>query len=246
MIDRFLPIAGSSHAPILDAVLRDIHWHMLAIGLIWAIVLVYALIRFREKANPVARQHGVAGLWPALAIGAVVVGDIAILGTQALPAWSARLAPPDDPVPLEVRVIAEQFAWNIHYPGPDQIFGRTDPKMIPASNPVGIDRTDPRAIDDIGLLNVLTLPLDQTVVIQLTSRDVVHSFTLPEMRVKQDATPGLVSRVWFTPAIKGGWQIVCSQLCGLGHYRMHGEYKVLSKTDWLAWLGSEEARLISR
>ena len=243
MIDRFLPIAGSSHAPILDAVLRDIHWHMLAIGVIWAIVLVYALIRFREKANPQPRQQGVAGFWPTLAIGAVILGDVIILGTQALPAWSARMAPPDDPAPLEVRVIAEQFAWNIHYPGPDQIFGRTDPKLISATNPVGIDRTDSAAQDDIGLLNVLTLPVNQTVVVQLTSRDVVHSFTLPEMRVKQDVTPGLVTRVWFKPTTRGGWQIVCSQLCGLGHYRMHGEYKVLSHEDWLDWLTAEEARL---
>lgn len=243
MIDRFLPIAGSAHAPMLDAVLRDVHWHMLAIFVVWLIVFAYALIRFRAKANPEPRQHGVRGWWPAILIGAVVLGDAVILGFQALPAWSARVAPPADPAPLEVRVIAERFAWNIHYPGPDQIFGRTDATLISATNPLGIDRTDSAALDDIGVVNVLTLPVNQTVVVQLTSRDVVHSFTLPEMRVKQDATPGLVSRLWFTPTMKGGWQIVCSQLCGLGHYRMHGEYKVLSHEEWLDWLKSEEARL---
>lgn len=202
-----------------------------------------AAARFCATANPAPRQEGVGGLWPALAIGAVVLGDVVILATQALPAWSSRLAPPDDPVPLEIRVTAEQFAWNIHYPGPDQIFGRTDATLISASNPVGIDRTDSTARDDIGLLNVLTLPMNQTVVIHLTSRDVVHSFTLPEMRVKQDATPDLIARVWFTPTITGGWQIVCSQLCGLGHYRMHGEYRVLSAPEWDRWLADELVRL---
>jgi cytochrome c oxidase subunit 2 len=243
MIDRLMPIAGSSQAAALDAVLRDIHVHMAAIGMVWATVLIYALFRFRSKANPEPRAEGPRGLWPALAIGAVVLGDVVILATQALPAWSARLAPPDDPVPLEIRVIAERFAWNIHYPGPDQIFGRTDPQLISASNPVGIDRNDSAARDDIGLLNILTLPVNRTVVIQLSSRDAIHSFTLPEMRVKQDATPGLISRVWFTPAVVGGWEIACSQLCGLGHYRMRGEYKVLPAPDWNEWLAAEEARL---
>lgn len=243
MIDRLMPIAGSSHAAALDAVLRGIHVHMAAIGIVWAIVLIYALIRFRAGANPEPRAEGPRGLWPAIAIGAVVLGDVFILATQALPAWSARLAPPEDRTPLEIRVIAERFAWNIHYPGPDQIFGRTDPQLISATNPVGIDRNDSAARDDIGLLNILTLPVDRTIVIQLSSRDVVHSFTLPEMRVKQDATPGLASRVWFTPTVTGGWEIVCSQLCGLGHFRMRGEYRVLPAAEWSAWLASEEARL---
>ena len=92
-------------------------------------------------------------------------------------------------------------------------------------------------------MNILTLPLDRTVVIQLASRDVVHSFTLPEMRVKQDAVPGMTSRIWFTPTRIGAWDIVCSQLCGLGHYRMRGDVRVLSAENWNRWLADEEARL---
>ena len=244
MIDRWLPVAASAHAASLDAVLREMHWHMLVIFVLWLGLLIWALVRFRAGANPEARQQDVRGLWPALAIGAVILGDIVILATEALPAWSARmLPPPAGAAPLEVRITAEQYAWNIHYPGPDAVFGRTDTALISASNPVGIDRDDAAARDDIGLLNILTLPLDRMVVIHLTSRDVVHSFTLAQMRVKQDAVPGLVARVWFTPTAPGDWEISCSQLCGLGHYRMRGEYHVVSAANWDGWLASELARL---
>ena len=244
MLDRLLPAAASAHAATLDAVLRDIHWHILGIGVVWMCVFLYAIVRFRQGANPNARQEGVRGFWPALAIGLVIVGDVVILTTQALPAWSQRIEPPPAGArPLEVRVSAEQFAWNIHYPGPDTVFGRTDASLISASNPVGIDRDDPAAADDIGLLNILTLPLDRTIVIQLSSRDVVHSFTLNEMRVKQDAVPGMTARVWFTPTQVGAWDIACSQLCGMGHYRMRGEYHVVSEADWALWLEDELARL---
>ena len=229
---------------MLDAVLMSVHVHMLLIFIGWLAVFIYALVRFRKGANPEPRQQGVRGIWPALAIGAVIVGDVIILFVLALPAWSARNVPPPAGVnPLEIRVAAEQFAWNIHYPGPDGVFARTDQTLVSASNPAGIDRADPAGRDDIGLLNVLTLPLYRTVVVHLTSRDVIHSFTLNEMRVKQDANPGMTARVWFTPTQTGDWEIACSQLCGLGHYRMRGEYRVITPEEWERWESDEVARI---
>jgi cytochrome c oxidase subunit 2 len=240
----WLPTPASAHAATLDAVLNDVHWHALAIFVVWSIVFLVAIVRFRERRNPEPGAHHASGRWAAVAIGAVVLGDIVILGTRALPAWYARLEPPPAGArPLEIRVIAEQFAWNIHYPGPDGVFGRTSNTLIGASNPVGIDRDEPAAKDDIGLLNVLMLPVDRTVVIRLTSRDVIHSFTLNEMRVKQDVTPGMTVRTWFTPTRTGDWDIACSQLCGLGHYRMKGEYHVVTADAWERWLREELARL---
>lgn len=244
MIERWLPPAASAHAAVLDAVLLGIHWHILVIFAGWFVLFVVILIRFRQGANPVPRQAGARNLWPAIAIGGVIAGDVLILTTQALPAWSARVAPPPATVtPIEIRITSEQFAWNIHYPGPDGVFGRTDNTLISASNPVGIDRDDAAAKDDIGLLNILTLPVNRTTVIQLTSRDVVHSLTLNEMRVKQDAVPGTIARTWFTPAITGDWEIACSQLCGLGHYRMRGEVHVVTAEGWDAWMKDEQERL---
>lgn len=244
MIERWLPAAASAHAPALDAVLFGIHWHMLLIFVSWLTLLVVILIKFRHGANPEPQTTGAGRLWPAIAIGCVILGDAVILATQALPAWSARIAPPPAGVtPIEVRVTGEQFAWNIHYPGPDRVFGRTDNTLISASNPVGIDREDAAAKDDIGLINILTLPVDRTIVIQLGSRDVVHSFTLNEMRVKQDAVPGMTTRTWFTPTKTGDWEIACSQLCGLGHYRMRGELHVVTADGWNAWMTDEQERL---
>jgi cytochrome c oxidase subunit 2 len=244
VIDRWLPAAASSHAAALDGVLRSIHFHIALIGLLWLAVFVFALVRFRRGAHPEPRQAGVRGIWPALAIGAVILGDLVILATQALPAWAERVSPPPPgPPPLEVRVIAEQFAWNIHYPGPDGRFGRTDNTLISAANPIGIDRSDADAVDDIGLLNLLTLPVDRTVVVVLASRDVIHSLTLNEMRVKQDAVPGMTTRLWFTPTAIGRWEIACSQLCGMGHYRMRGEYHIVSADAWDRWLADELVRL---
>jgi cytochrome c oxidase subunit 2 len=245
MMARLLPDAASAEAPLLDSVLVAAHWHMAAVFLVWLAILAIALIRFRASRHPAARGDGPPLLWAGLAIGAVILGDVVLLATRALPAWHARTSAPAataDP-PVEIRVDAEQFAWHVHYPGPDAQFGSSDAALISAANPLGIDRASPHAADDIGLTNVLVLPIDRTIAVQLTSRDVVHSFTLPEMRVKQDAVPGFVSRTWFTPVKTGSWEIGCSQLCGLGHYRMRGEYRVVSAEAWAKWIADEVERL---
>ena len=175
--------------------------------------------------------------------GGGLIAFLALL-IVALPAWAARNEPPPPGLqPVEIHITAEQFAWNIHYPGPDRVFGRTRPDLISASNPLGIDRDDGAAKDDIGLLNVLMLPVNRPAVIQLTSRDVIHSFTLNEMRVKQDATPGLLTPVWFTPTQTGTFEVVCSQLCGLGHYRMRAVITVESEDDYRRFLATEAAAL---
>lgn len=246
MIERFLPIAGSAHVADLDRVLFGIHGHMAVQAIAWGFFFVYVLVRFRQGAHPRAQRVGLKPLVPALAIAGVIAGDALLLATTALPAWFARgAAPSGQPAPLEIRVVAEQFAWNIHYPGPDGKFGRTAQEFIGAANPLGIDRRDADAQDDIGMLNTLMLPLGRPVIVHLSSRDVIHSFTLNEMRVRQDATPGITTRTWFTPIVAGRWDIACSQLCGLGHYRMRGEYTVMSATEWEQWLSSE-VRLLSR
>lgn len=241
---RFLPVAASTDAPMLDAVLASVHTHIFVLGLAWSLLFLWLLVRFRRRGQPVARYHGVSGWLPAVAIGAVIVGDVVILATSALPAWAARTTPPPIGVDaLEIRVVAEQFAWHIHYPGRDGRFGATRQNLISAANPLGIDRDDPAAKDDIGLSNVLTVPTGRLVVLHLASRDVVHGFTLAEMRVKVDATPGMTTRAWFTATRAGEWQIGCSQLCGLGHYRMQGNFSVLSPEDWGKWLADETAEL---
>ena len=241
-MSRILPLAGSAEASPLDAVLTSVHVHIALQAVAWGAFFVFCLIRFRRKANPAATYRGLKPILPWLAIGAVVVGDAVLLATSALPAWLERSTPPDPAAaPLEVHIAAEQFAWNVHYPGPDGRFGLVRAALIGPANPVGIDRTDPAARDDIGVLNTLTVPVGRPVIVTLTARDVIHSFTVNEMRVKQDATPGLTVRTWFTPIATGTFDIRCSQLCGLGHYRMRGDLAVLPVAMWEQWQRSELA-----
>src|SRR4029078_4127514 len=105
---------------------------------------------------------------------------------------------------------------------------RTDDSLVAADNLIGIDRRDPDAKDDVVTSNQLNLPVDRPVLVHLSSQDVIHSFGLYELRVKQDAGTGLSMPVWFIPNRVGDYEIACSQLCGLGHFRMRGFVTVQS------------------
>ena len=167
-----------------------------------------------------------------------------LLVGYAIPAWVTRVAqfPPESEA-FVVHVVGEQFAWNIHYPGPDGKFGRTDVGLMAADNPLGLDKSDPAAKDDITTINQLTLPVDKPVLVHLSSKDVIHSFGLYEMRVKQDAVPGLDMPVWFIPNRLGEYEISCSQLCGLGHFRMRGFITVQTAADYQKWYDDQEKEL---
>jgi cytochrome c oxidase subunit 2 len=150
---------------------------------------------------------------------------------------------PSDSQAFAVRVVGEQFAWNVQYPGKDGKFGRTDPKLVSADNPLGLDRKDPNAKDDITTINQLNIPVDRPILVHLSSKDVIHSFGLYEMRVKQDAIPGLDIPVWFIPNRPGEYEITCSQLCGLGHYRMRGFMTVQKQADFDTWMADQVKQL---
>ncbi|MGE0361294.1 MAG: hypothetical protein AB7H93_07400 [Vicinamibacterales bacterium] len=237
-LNRWLPVPASAHAGEFDAVLAAAHVEGLIVFASWLAIFVLILVRFR--ARPGRPAGASAGVWPLVAIAAVVLGDVWLLAGSALPAWWRRAEPPPQGG-VEVRVVGEQFAWNVHYPGLDGRFGRTDRALITAADPLGVDRTDPAAVDDFVLINLLVLPAGRPAVVHLASKDVIHSFTLAEMRVKQDITPGLTTTTWFTPTATGAWEIGCSQLCGLGHYRMRGVFEVRPLADWEAFVRDEVA-----
>ena len=239
-----LPVEASTHAAELDHLTVIIHWLMLVLFVGWGAFFLFVLFRFRKGANPNADYHGAKGkLSKVLEIGIVVV-EAVLLIFYAIPAWATRVRDfPSESQATVVRVVGEQFAWNVHYPGPDGKFGRTEVSRISAENPLGLDRTDPAAKDDITTINQLTLPVDRPVLVHLSSKDVIHSFGLYEMRVKQDAIPGLDIPVWFIPNKIGEYEITCSQLCGLGHYRMRGFLNIKSDADYQAFLAEEAKSL---
>jgi cytochrome c oxidase subunit 2 len=223
-----------------------VHWLMLLMFIGWGLFFVYVLVRFRKAANPRADYVGAKGKLSKGIEIAIVVAEVVLLVGYAIPAWARRVQEfPAENEAVVVRVVSEQFAWNIHYPGGDGRFGRTEITRISAENPLGLDRSDPNAKDDITTINQLTLPVDRPVLVHLTSKDVIHSFGLFEMRVKQDAVPGLDIPVWFIPNRIGDYEIACSQLCGLGHYRMRGFLNVKSDADYRAFL-EEESKLLTQ
>ena len=195
-----LPAAASAHAAEIDRMIVLVHWLMVVLFVGWGAFFLYVLVRFRRRANPTASYTGTkGGLSKGVEVGVAIV-EASLLVFFAIPAWARRVnAFPGPGEAVVVRVVAEQFAWNMHYPGADGRFGRTDGKLVSADNPLGLDRADPEAKDDLVTINQLNLPVDRPVLVHLSSKDVIHSFGLYEMRVKQDAIPGMDIPVWFVP-----------------------------------------------
>lgn len=219
-----LPIQASTFAAGVDKSLSILHIGMLTMFVLWGAFFVYSLVRFRRSKNPVADHGGepghAASFIPDLAVLAFEIWLIFFLG---FPLWAQIKV--DFPKPENcnvVQLVAEQFAWTFQYAGPDGVFGRRDPKLMSATNQLGLDDTDPAAKDDIVSLNELHVPIGKPTLIYVTSKDVIHSFFVPEFRLKQDIVPGMRIPVWFEPTKTGPFELVCAQLCGLGHYRMKG------------------------
>jgi len=226
---------------------------MLILFVGWGGFFTYCLIRFRRSRNPVADYRGVTSHTSSYLEGGVAIVEAVLLLGFSIPIWAARVdhRPPENEA-LVVEVTGEQFAWNAHYAGPDGLFGRTSIDLIDLqSNPLGLDRSDPAGKDDVTTVNQLFLPVNKPIIVKLRSKDVIHSFGVPEFRVKQDAVPGLTIPIWFVPNVttvemrtrtgnpEFQYEIACAQLCGLGHARMRGFVTVESSEEFQKWL--EEA-----
>lgn len=245
-----LPPLASAHGGQIDNLIGWIHIFMLILFVGWGGFIFYVLVRFRRSRNPVADYRGVTSHNSTyLEVGVAVVEAVLLIGF-AIPLWATRVeALPPENEALVVQVTGEQFAWNIHYPGPDRIFGRTDIKLLDLqSNPLGLDREDPAAKDDVTTVNQLHLPVNTPIIVRLRSKEVIHSFGVPEFRVKQDAIPGLTIPIWFIPTVTTAdmkarlgnpefeYEIACAQLCGLGHARMRGFVTVQTNEEFQKWL----------
>jgi cytochrome c oxidase subunit 2 len=201
-----LPVQASAHAAELDRMIVLVHWLMLVLFVGWGAFFLFVLVRFRKGANPSASYVGAKGKLAKSTEVLVAVIEIVLLVFYAIPAWATRVGSiPTENEAFVVRVVGEQFAWNIQYPGRDGKFGRVDIKLVSADNPLGLDRTDPNA--------------------------------------KDDAIPGMDIPVWFIPTRPGDYEIACSQLCGLGHYRMRGFITIQSQPDFQAWMAQQEKDL---
>jgi cytochrome c oxidase subunit II len=158
--------------------------------------------------------------------------------------WASERFRPAQAGAVQVEVTGMQFQWYFRYPGPDGKFGATKPELIDPSaggeGAVGLDATDPASKDDL-VTGTMYLPVGRETEVILRAHDVIHSIFIPAMRFKQDAVPGLAIHMHFTPISTGDYEIACAELCGLGHYKMHGMLKVVSQQEFEAWLAAREA-----
>jgi cytochrome c oxidase subunit 2 len=233
----WLPGDASAHGPALDHHLLLNLWIALALLALAHLILLIGLLAKRH-AEP---TH----LWRIeyLPLAALTL----LFGTLTLKAerlWAATRYTGASLTALQVEVTGVQFAWYFRYPGPDATFGTTHPQLVAPGegNPLGLDpsdSSDPHATDDF-ITSELVLPSGREVDLRLNAQDVIHGFSIPEMRLKQNAVPGQTIHLHFTPTTPGTYAILCTQLCGLGHYRMNATLRVLPPDQFTTWLAAKQ------
>ncbi len=201
--------------------------------------LAVALMRYgargKERASHWHEHLGAELTWT-LVPGAAFIA----LGILGVFTWS-RLYSAPPPKAEVVEVTGRQFFWYVRYPDADGKFARTDVKFVSQSNPLGLDPNDPATKTNTVILNELHMITNRPIEVRVRSLDVIHSFFLPNFRVKQDAVPGRTFAIWFTPDKEGKYQIACAQLCGTGHYTMQGSVTVQSQQAFDQWLQQQTA-----
>ena len=236
-----LPPLASQNGQDVDNLIIYVHWLMIALFIGWIIYFFYAVNRFRRSRHPKADYVGVknhASSYLELAIAGI---EAVLLIFIAVPLWAKAVdqfpAAKDSTV---IQVVAQQYAWNARYAGPDGEFGKQDMKFVQLDNVFGVDPSDPNGKDDLQLLNEIHVPVGKPVIIYLSSKDVIHSLKIIAMRVCQDAIPGLRIPCWFVPTHVGRYQINCAQLCGPLHANMAGGFLVVqTQADYDKWFKSK-------
>ncbi|PYS85542.1 MAG: cytochrome c oxidase subunit II [Acidobacteria bacterium] len=243
----WFPVAISEHGPAYD---RQFFLTIMVVGIAFAaaqVALGYAVWRFRDTGGGVRAvyTHGsnrLEMIWTV--VTAIIFITLALLGQRV---WFSLHMQPAPAGAAQVRVLAQQFQWNFQYAGADGKFGHTDPRKISdeSLNYVGLDDTDPAAKDDV-VVQTLVTEVNRPVELILMSRDVTHSFWVPQLRYKQDAVPGLEIPIHFTPNQKGRYEIACAELCGQQHYKMRSYMLILPADEYDSLMALPQAQFQAR
>jgi cytochrome c oxidase subunit 2 len=240
----WLPVGAAAAADFID---RQFALTFVIMGVVFLaaqLSLGYLAWRYRDhpSAAPVKYSHGNVRLevvWTTLTT--ILFVGLNLMGSSV---WASQRFDPAEAGAVPVEVTGMQFAWYFRYPGPDGKYGATSPKLMDPSAggeaAVGLNSSDPAAKDDI-VTGTMYLPVNREVDLSLRSVDVIHSFFVPNLRFKQDAVPGLNIHMHIKPTAIGEYEIACAELCGLGHYKMHGMVHVVSQEDFDKWLAAREA-----
>ena len=211
-------------------------------GIVYVVVLLfmaYCLWRFRYREGKKAEYDPENTKLEWLLTGGTTIGVAALL-IPGLFVWSQYVTVPEEAV--DVEVVGQQWIWSFRIPGADGILGQSDARRIDADNPFGLDPDDPDGQDDI-LIDAgedLHLPLGQPVRMLLRSIDVLHDFYVPQFRAKMDLVPGMITYFWLTPTRTGTFDILCAELCGIGHHEMRGLVVVEEEGAYQAWLAEQQ------
>ena len=234
---------ASLHGFAIDSMLEMLHWFMLILFVGWGSFYFYTLWRFQKAKSPKANYVGTTSHLPTKLEGGVLVLEVVLLMAFAAPIWANRVDQfPTGPDVTHLRAVGQQFQWDFQYTGADGEFGRRDIHLVTPSNQLGLDRKDPAAADDLVTTGEMHLPVNKPCIVDVMSKDVIHDFCIPNMRVAQDAIPGAVIPLWFIPVKTGTYEIVCAQLCGNNHSGMKGTLVVDSEADYQKWF-KETAKL---
>ena len=235
----WFPAGASSVAPRLDHEFRVTFW--LLGGLFLAGQLQLAILLARSRPSRTGTPSRGNWRWETawtVAVAAVFFWFHASGGHI----WSAMIHSAPASGALQVEITGAQFQWYFRYPGADGVFGRIDAQKFARpdeGNPLGRDPDDPAGRDDI-VSSTMVLPVNQPVELHLRAQDVIHSVFIPAMRFKQDAVPGMDIHTRLTPTAIGIYELVCTQLCGLGHYRMRSVVRVVTEEEFKQWLNSHQ------
>ncbi len=239
----WFPEAISEHGPRVDSqfmitiTVCGIAFAAAQIGLGW-VVWKYRSSSDKERASYSHGNNRLEVLWTV--VTAIVFISLAVMGQRVWASLHLHAAPPGS---YQIEVTAQQFAWNVRYPGKDNVFGKTDPQSIDdTTNPVGVVDSDPNGKDDT-VVPTLVVPANRPVELVLKSKDVTHSFWVPQLRFKQDLVPGMAIHVHFTANKVGKYELACAELCGMNHYKMKSFMLVLPQSDFDALMQLTPAQL---
>jgi len=241
----WMPPLASRHGAGIDAMLAYLMAATGSMILMAFTVLAWLLYRGGRRHIVTTRMPGGrAELLLPLTLGVLMAlvaeGGVLAIG---LPVWNEYFEAAPSPDAVTVDITAQQFQWLVRYPGGDRTFGRVSARLVDeTTNPVGLDKSDPAAADDITLVNQIVGVVDRPLRVRLHSKDMIHSFFLPHFRVKQDAVPGMVPEITFVPTREGVFELACAELCGLGHYRMQGLLRVVTASGFERALQEEAAK----
>ncbi|MEM8882497.1 MAG: hypothetical protein AAGD14_00340 [Planctomycetota bacterium] len=202
----------------------------------------YVLIRFLWNGNgekgytrPTPKVEWMWGIIPVVIMMILSEAGVLVVGA---PTWK-KLYVDRAENPVQIEVVGKQFQWYVRYPGKDGVYGDYDFEEIDgADNPLGLLDDSDAAVDDI-VTSKLRLPLGRPVQIRMRTHDVIHSFFVPDFRVKQDLIPGFPTEIRFTPTKLGEYELACSELCGLAHYRMKAPVLVMEPEAFDKWLAAQ-------